>query len=354
MDNRRTTPTALGYLCGIGSMLIGARSAGFKILGNYDNRKFMVPDTFINNFEGAFFTKSGQDMVDMYKKRSPTLLVGHPPCGNFSHLTCSAKNIKDLNAKRKDPGEIPSFINAVKEIEPEFFIMENLPKSIKAFPLTLYHELLGESYDLWMNVIENGDYGNPQKHRKRFFVIGSKKSQNFIFKPIEIPLFPDTVKNRIEDLPMDKDIPKINHIHIDLDEVANIYFGVNSDGTTKKYTYRKIKEILLSLPPGKTPTYIAKDGSEKKKIGVLRLYWDKHSHTITGGGWRRAMNKFHPLTGEPLTIREILRIQGAPDDFIIHGPLEDQIPQVGKFIAVEFPTFVCSQIKSHLEKENRK
>ena len=48
-------PKALGFLCGIGSMLIGARAAGFEVLGNYEDRKFMIPESFTNNFKGAFF-----------------------------------------------------------------------------------------------------------------------------------------------------------------------------------------------------------------------------------------------------------------------------------------------------------
>lgn len=331
-------------------MMIGAREAGFTPIGNFEDRKFMVPKTFTSNFPGAFF-EDPKELKNSFKTSdglySPDLVLGHPPCGNFSHLTFSAQNIKDLSKRRKDPGRIPEFMEAVKTLQPRFFLMENLPKSLKAYDEDAYQKMIGDDYNFSIEHVSNYHYGNPQKYRKRMFVIGWRKDEDFSFKQLEEPRPERTVREVLKGLTSD-DIPEINHTHIDLDEVANIYFGVNGDGTTKKYTYRKIKQILLDLPPGKTPTYISKDGTPKKKIGVLRLYWDKHAHTITGGGWRRAMNKFHPITAEPLTIREILRIQGAPDDFIIHGELEDQIPQVGKFIAVEFPTFACKQIYKYL------
>ena len=342
----RKNPTALGYLCGIGSMMIGARAAGFTPIGNYEDRKFMLPESFTTNFPGAFFEHT--NFLDLGLK--PDLLIGHPPCGNFSHLLHSAKKCKDIAGKRKNPGRIPDFIQAVRYFRPKFFVMENLPKSLNAFTEEVYQEAIGDLYRFSLEHVENYHYGNPQKHRKRLFVIGWLKKYDFNFNQIPKPHYFTSVADRIGDLPFYDDIPELDHVHVNPDDMAFNYFGVNPDGTIKRRTYREISELLLGLKSGQAPEYLANDGTIKKKIGFIRLHWNRHSHTITGGGWRRQMNKFHPKTGLPLTIREVLRIQGAPDDFKVCGSFHDKMPQVGKFIAVEFPTFACKQIYAFLKK----
>ena len=52
---------AIGITCGVGSMLLGARNAGFKVEGNVEWRKYYHAEddagrnTFTANFEGAAF-----------------------------------------------------------------------------------------------------------------------------------------------------------------------------------------------------------------------------------------------------------------------------------------------------------
>ena len=77
---------ALGITSGIGSMLIGARQAGFEIVGNHEWRRYYGKkdengkNTFLENFPGAY-------MVQQYPQEDPVLLgrigkidaiFGHP------------------------------------------------------------------------------------------------------------------------------------------------------------------------------------------------------------------------------------------------------------------------------------
>lgn len=77
---------AVGFTCGIGSMLLGARNAGFDIVGNIEWRKYYSkPDaagrsTFKENFRKAFMVEKSSDLADDLV-RSITgieLALGHP------------------------------------------------------------------------------------------------------------------------------------------------------------------------------------------------------------------------------------------------------------------------------------
>ena len=77
---------AIGITCGIGSMVLGARQAGFKIEGNVEWRKYYHEkdeygrNTFTENFPGAVFTSSRQRMTDEEFERfsNADLALGHP------------------------------------------------------------------------------------------------------------------------------------------------------------------------------------------------------------------------------------------------------------------------------------
>jgi site-specific DNA-cytosine methylase/very-short-patch-repair endonuclease len=78
--------TAIGITCGIGSMLVGARQAGFKVLGNVEWRDYYHKEdergrnTFLENFSGATFPYNREQMTeDEFRKFSnPDIAFLHP------------------------------------------------------------------------------------------------------------------------------------------------------------------------------------------------------------------------------------------------------------------------------------
>ena len=83
---------AIGITCGIGSMLLGARQAGFEIEGNVEWRKYYHEsdehgrNTFRENFPGASFPERMTD-EEFERFSNADLALGHPECGNFSQLS---------------------------------------------------------------------------------------------------------------------------------------------------------------------------------------------------------------------------------------------------------------------------
>jgi len=328
--------TIAGVTSGVGSMLIGAQALGYKVLGNVEWRNYYNTGTFEHNFKAPYTI----DYNDIDYLKGADVVMVHDDCGDFSGLNLTKK--KD-NHLQNCIGMIPETIRVVQEINPKFFAMDNLPKMAETFPASYWIEKFPD-YDIFFEWVSNYHYGNPQKNRKRFFIIGAKKELNFIFKPnefdfkidsmdqYEVEEFDDVLNHHPVD-PQDKaqfsklvdemEIPMIKWIDI------HEYWQRNSDSR-------------------KTLPYIKPDGIVSRKPGTAKNP-ETYSMVITGG-----VATFHHKTGYPLTIRERARIQGFPDDFEFILKDKDHwggkgFRQVGKAMPVQFTTYLANIFKDHLE-----
>lgn len=339
---------ALGVTSGIGSMLIGALSAGFKIIGNVEWRKYYHTGTFEHNFKKAFMVHKIDELDQVPKDID--LVMGHPECGSYSNLRV------DKTAKLNDPGDIPLFTELVNQIKPRFFVQDNLPKSLIGFKIEEWQEALPQ-YDLFPEWVSNYHYGNTQFFRRRFFMIGALKKEKFIFRSGE------SYNNKvlidvIRDLPKKKNIPSINHVHVkDSDRLYG--FSPHNFVETRGeeiVTLGMFKRIIKDYPVKRNLQYYNKKGEQHLKPGYSKIVLDNTSPVMTGGG-AALDNHYRADTLNPLTQRERARIQGCPDDFIFL-PLDYLrdfktyscvYKQIGKFMPVEFCTYVAKQIVAHIK-----
>ena len=341
-------------------MLIGARRAGFKVLGNIEWRTYYheVDDrgrnTFQENFDNAPFPNSVETMTEEEFKRfsNPDLAIGHPECGNFSQLSGANKNRQE---KLLDPADIPLFTKIISQLKPKFFVMDDLPKSFMAYPMQKYAEQLPE-YDLWPEWISNWGYGNVQKGRKRMFMLGSLRDQKWAFRPGEAE-HTATVADAIGDLPAPRRGSNYPN-HDPSDQTLDCFRALNLGEYRRKSTWAEVQEYFRDKKGGHTLDYVRADGSKVKRIGFLKGHWDGPSHVLTGGN---AILHHHRC--EPYTIRERARIQGFPDDFVFYGTVmndkgewnhdlnQHMVRQTGKAMPIQFCEYVSKQIAAHLKKE---
>ena len=333
------TLTALGMTDGVGSMLVGAKRQGYEILGNVEWRRYYHSGTWEHNFNNAWMVHSW----DQAKVPSNvTMVMGHPECGQWSALAYSS--LGNEADRWTVPSDIPIFVEGIKKVKPEFFAMDNLVKSLHAVPLTKWHEELPE-YDIFAEYISNYHYGNIQLNRKRMFIIAAKKEYEYVFMPGEQE-HDTTVWDLIGDLHGKDETYISNHWQFPGDLRTpmreyheKVYVDVDRQA-----------EIFKTIRPGLAPRYLDKDGNEKSRIGMMRLYKDKHGHTITGCNYH-----MHPVTAKPLTCRERARFQGFPDDFeFIFKKESDRFntnmaKQTGKAMPVQFCTFLSEQFKDHYQ-----
>jgi len=266
-------------------------------------------------------------------------------CGNFSILN-------NDRSKQNEENDIGEFVEKIAEVKPKFFLMDDLYKSLGVYPAEFYANLLPD-YDLFFEPISNYHYGNIQKHRKRFFVVGARKELNFTWIPGEKPDHGQTTWDKIGDL-FDGDIPEINHRRVDPNDIAKSFKDDAGDG--HYLTYGQLAQKFMDIPPGKNLPYINKKGETKIRIGYVRIYEDKHCHVLYGGGAQGYPGAYHPRTGLPLTIRERARIQGFPDEFKFDLVGIDakklshyEVKITGKAMPLEFCRYATKLFVAHLE-----
>jgi len=343
---------AIGMTCGVGSMLVGARRAGFKILGNVEWRPYYYTGTFEHNFPGAFLTKSLTSIPENLPAEID-LLMGHPECGNYSSLRTSPR-------KLEDPSDIPLFVDGILKLRPKFFVMDNLPKSLMGFTASQWNAALASDYYLFPEWVSNYHYGNVQLNRRRFFMIGARRDvgEKFVFVPGEFH-HDRSLRDAIRDLPDRKDIFEMNHVHWKRSDVIPCgwsahQFKIVREGN--RITYGELMDHFKDHPVGRNFTYYNLKGQFMTRPGYSRVRLDHPAPVMSGGG-SALDNHYREDTMLPLTVRERARIQGCPDDFIFL-PLDNQrkrqmyndvYKQVGKFMPIEFCTFVSRQVAAYLK-----
>ncbi len=356
--------TAMGFTGGIGSMLVGAARNGFRVVGNIEWRdyyrwKFNPGDnTFVRNYPGAFIARGPSDVPSGLMPTTIDYAVGHPECGMYSLLSAPLVNrSKDFESRKTDVGDIPLFLEYVRDYKPRFFLMDDLPGSFEALPMSDYVDMLPE-YDLFPEWISNWAYGNIQKHRNRMFIVGALKSEKFTFVPGEVP-HSIVTSDVIFDLETNNGTGLIaNHAEVDLDAQTGRFKHIRSRGDSP--SYRDLKAYFTSGDPvlkGNKP-YYNKEGELSRRPGTTDPKWGGNCPVLSGG-----YDPIHPLRGTPLTVRERARIQGFPDDFIFYnskgGPYETTwdpfqgeggrgVKQTGKAMPIQFCEFVAKQVASHI------
>lgn len=360
--------TAFGITSGIGSMLVGARKLGFRVVGNVEWRDYYrykqtqdeKASTFIKNFPGAFMARGLLDVPPGMLPGTIDFAAGHPECGRYSGLSHSVSIGTYKESRGSDVSDLPLFLKLVAELRPRFFLMDDLPDSFGPLPMSEYVKLLPD-YDLFPEWISNWAYGNIQKHRNRMFIVGALKSERFTFVPGEEPhdlVLKDVIPDLIQ-LGDDLAEKLANQAQVNMDYAPPRYVNMRSYGD--RPTWRELQEIFEDSHWSKNLKYFGPDGEPKSRPGTNNPKWDGYCPVLSGG-----YNPLHPLRRLPFTIRERARIQGFPDDFVFYhdeeGPWRKTwepygsdgqrgIKQTGKAMPLQFCTYVADQVKHHILKK---
>lgn len=356
---------AMGTTSGIGSMLVGARDLGFKVIGNAEWRDYYryranpeSSSTFIENFPGAFMSRGLNDIPQDLMPGRIDFLAGHPECGRYSSLSHSVTKGAYKESRESDLSDLPLFLKMVAELRPRFFLMDDLPASFNPLPMSEYIKALPD-YDLFPEWISNWGYGNIQKHRNRMFIVGALKSERFTFVPGE-RVHDLNLGDMIADFLLTEPGALPNHAVVDENEAVTRYVNMRYYGD--RPTWGELKELMAS-PEGDrwkaNLKYYTPEGEEKSRPGTSNPKWEGSCPVLSGG-----YNPLHPILHRPLSVRERARIQGFPDDFVFHhdpqGPFRKTwkpygpdgqrgIKQTGKAMPLQFCTYVADQVKHHIE-----
>ena len=345
----------LDLFCGAGGF-----SAGLDMIDNFttevglDFDKYAI-ETFAKNFPNAASICGdilSQDVKNQVihesKIRGVNMIVGGPPCQGFS--------LKGKNLGLDDERNFlfKEYLNLVKEIQPEVFIIENVKNILNSsshyFRDEIIKEIEGLGYIVNHGVVNAKNYGVPQNRERALFIASKTKFINFPNPHEETT----TVRDAISDLAY----LESGEGNILSDYLNNSKSDYQRMLRGKKLQYHKASEHsqdaidkLKMIPPEKGKEYLPKELLGKQKFSTTwsRLEWDNISPTIDTRFDTPSNGKnSHPYLNRAITPREAARIQSFNDDFYFCGPKVAVCKQIGNAVPPLLAKAIGEQICSEL------
>ncbi len=289
-------------------------------------------------------------IVDTAKKLGVNMIVGGPPCQGFSNKG------KKLGLKDERNFLFLEYIELVKRISPDIFVIENVKTMITSADGYFINEIVDNfkdmGYQVSYSVLNSYDFGVPQK-RERAIIIGSKDSK-FDFSDLFLEDYPKTtVRDAIGDLSFVNSGEGEYKIEYNTSTESDYQDLMRKDSD---YLYNHIatnhsklalKKLKL-IPPECGKEYLPKEllGNQKFRTTWGRLQWDIPSPTIdTRFDTPSNGTNSHPFLHRSITPREAARIQSFPDRFIFNGNKTEICKQIGNAVPPLLSKAIAKSIK---------
>lgn len=325
----------ISLFSGCGGLDLGFEKAGFEIsLANeFDNTIF---ETFkINHpktklIEGDIRKISESDFPDNIDG-----IIGGPPCQSWSEAG-SLRGIEDQRGQL-----FYDYIRILRKNQPKFFLAENVSgmlanrhsNAVKNI-LSLFEEC---GYDVTLTLVNAKDYGVAQE-RKRVFYIGFRKDlkSNFIFP--EGSTKEDAKKITLRDI------------------IWDLQFTAVPSGEKNTHNTNAINNNEY-FTGAYSPIFMSRNRVKS---------WDEQAFTVQASGRQCQLHPQAPkmikfdkndcrfVEGKEhlyrrMTIREVARVQGFPDDFkFIYKNTNDAYKMIGNAVPVNLAYEIANQIKLYL------
>lgn len=301
--------------CGLGGLTHGLIKGGVRVAAGIDiDRQCHFPYEENNNakfIEADVRNLSSDDLRLLWKGGTHSLLAGCAPCQPFS--TYSRKG----RGTRKDTKWelVADFGRLIREAQPDFVTMENVPQLVDHKVFTDFLEAL-HGYRIWWDIIDCAQYGVPQT-RKRLVLLASRLGPISLLPPIvdENGVFidedgnPATVRNAISRLPPlaagETDPNDAIHSACSLSELNLRRIRASRPGGT----WRDWDESLIA-------NCHRKDTGETYPSVYGRMEWDAPAPTITTQCFGYGNGRFgHPEQDRAISLREAAILQTFPETY---------------------------------------
>lgn len=326
----------ISLFSGCGGLDLGFEKAGFEITVANEFDK-TIWETFMVNHPNTVLIKG--DIRNIKENDFPDKIdgiIGGPPCQSWSEAG-SLKGIDDERGKL-----FYEYIRILKNKQPKFFLAENVSGMLANRHSNAVKNIISHfeecGYDVSITLVNAKDYGVAQE-RKRVFYIGFRKDLNINFN------FP---KGSTEE---DEKKITLKDIIWDLQETAIPAAEKNKHNplaiNNNEYFTGAYSSIFMSRNRVKN--------------------WDEQAFTVQASGRQCQLHPQAPkmvkyghndcrfVTGKEhlyrrMTIREIARIQGFPDNFkFIYTRTDDAYKMIGNAVPVNLAYEIAIAIKLFLE-----
>lgn len=351
---------------GAGGLSLGAEMAGIKISTAIEINPHAAK-TFLQNHKGAKVLRGDIQEIEpqtLHNGKKPVFVImGGPPCQGFS-----LSNTRTRNMDNKKNFLFLEFVRFVKELRPEWFVLENvwgITNINEGKTQTMIEDYFRtiEGYDnISSSILWASDYGVPQ-NRNRFFMVGNRLGIDFKFPEKHTARV--TVDEAISDLPSLQNGEMLDEAAYTLssedasdyellmrqgsDKARQNYVSRNNDLVIERYKYIGQGQNWRAIPDHLMQNYADKGRCHS---GIYkRLRADQPSVVISN--YRKSM-LIHPYEDRGISVREAARLQSFPDTFIFEGPLMHIQQQIGNAVPPLLAKAVFQQIiKQTKEHEQR-
>jgi len=324
----------ISLFSGAGGLDLGFKNAGFDIsIANEFDKK--IWETFEKNHTTPLI-KGDIRQIDLEEFHYADGIIGGPPCQSWSEAG-SLRGIED------DRGQLFfDYINVLNKVKPKFFVAENVNGMMSKRHSESVEQIIklfeDAGYNVFIELVDAVDF-NVAQNRKRVFYIGFRTDLNItefnLIKPKKAEFF--KLKDVIWDL-KDTAIP-----------------GLEKNKTNGDNCLVKNHEYFIG---SYSPMFMSRNRVRS---------WDEPSFTIQASGRQAPLHPQAPkmelveknkrifVEGKEnlyrrLSIREVARIQGFPDDFIFYyNNLNDAYKMIGNAVPVNLAFYVAKSIAITLE-----
>ena len=404
---------AIDLFAGAGGFSLGIEQAGFEVAVavehdpihaavyafNFPHTRVLCADVAklsgqdIQKAVGEWAAQNGQRSREKSDRLSPIpidLVFGGPPCQGFS--TMGKRQIDDVRNTL-----VFEFCRIVKELQPRYFVMENVPGLCMAKYSHILERLMSEfeaaGYELAepVQVLNAANFGVPQR-RRRLFVLGTQVGANSLAYPEpelrevklsrttkqnpkgrESPSHYITVKDAIADLPNLDDFAELQNTDCiqltpaqiyQMHEKATLYVkklrDLAPDRSNFAYSRWWNPQLLTSaMQTQHTETCIERfkqtpPGTLEPISRLRRLDWNKPCYTLRAGtgsdrGAYTSPRPIHPDYPRVISVREAARLHSFPDWFRFHITKWHGFREVGNAVPPLLARSLGSQIIAALE-----
>lgn len=324
----------ISLFSGAGGMDLGFKNAGFNIsIANEFDKK--IWETFEKNHDSPLI-KGDIRKINLDDLGYADGIIGGPPCQSWSEAG-SLKGIED------DRGQLFfDYIKVLNRVKPKFFVAENVNGMMSKRHSEAVQKILklfeDAGYDVFLEVVDAIDF-NVAQNRKRVFYIGFRKdlkvSDFELVKPKNLQYL--TLKDVIEDL-QDNAIPALekNKTNGSNCLVANheYYIGGFSSMFMSRNRVRSWNEPSFTIQASGRQAPLHPQAPKMQLVAKdKRIFVPGKEHL-----YRR------------LSVREVARIQGFPDDFIFHYEnLNDAYKMIGNAVPINLAYYVAVSVINALK-----
>lgn len=329
----------ISLFSGCGGLDLGFEKAGFSVpVANefdptiYETFKVNHPNTHL--IEGDVRQVTKKDIAP-YISGEVDGIIGGPPCQSWSEAG-SLRGIEDARGQL-----FYDYIRILKEFNPKFFLAENVSGMLANRHSEAVQNILGlfdqAGYDVSLTLVNAKDYGVAEE-RKRVFYIGFRKDLNIKFR------FP---KGSTEDA--EKKIT-LRDIIWDLQETA-VPAGTRNHHNPEAINNNEYFTGAFS------PIFMSRNRVKN---------WDEQAFTVQASGRQCQLHPSAPkmvkvdkndcrfVEGKEhlyrrMTIREVARVQGFPDDFkFIYTETNNAYKMIGNAVPVNLAYEIAAAIMMYL------